>query len=93
MRPHERDAQVRGDLEMNISHFIPSVELRGSRAEKIAKLDTLIVHLEQLRRSLAGDIAAGRGTYEGSGLFVESPAWPSTGMLLGALFLLLLLVA
>ena len=37
-----------------ISHFIPSVELTGSRDDKLRKLDTLIVYLHQLRQRLAG---------------------------------------
>ncbi len=38
--------------ETTISHFIPSVELTGSRNEKLRKLDTLILYLEKLRGSL-----------------------------------------
>jgi hypothetical protein len=41
-----------------ISHFIPSVQLTGSREEKLRKLDTLIHHLLQVRNVLAGDAPA-----------------------------------
>ncbi len=44
------------ETEATISHFIPSVELTGSRTEKLRKLDTLILYLEKLRGSLARDI-------------------------------------
>ena len=61
-------APISAETEARISHFIPPVELKGSRYEKLQKLDTLIVYLEQLRKSLAGDTTP-RGDYKviGSG--------------------------
>jgi hypothetical protein len=51
--------RISGDTEATISHFIPSVELKGSRGEKLQKLDILIRYLEQLRRNLAPDTTEG----------------------------------
>jgi hypothetical protein len=39
----------------HIDHFIPSVELTGSRQEQLATLDTLLAYLRDLRRTIAGD--------------------------------------
>jgi hypothetical protein len=47
----ERPAVV-GDAEIDVTHFIPSVQLKGTRADKLEKLDLVIAHLEELRRSL-----------------------------------------
>lgn len=87
-------ARMAHDVETTISHFIPSVELKGSRSDKLRKLDTLIVYLERLRRSLEGD-AAHAGRDEDRGGYVERPMWPwfTAGTLLGALVVLLLLGA
>jgi hypothetical protein len=41
------------DAEINVTHFMPSVHLKGTRTEKLEKLDLLITHLEGLRRSIA----------------------------------------
>jgi hypothetical protein len=68
------------------------VELKGTRAEKLRKLDTLIVYLEQLRRSIGGGGArAPRGGFEGPSRFAESPAWPwvVAGILLSIIVVLL----
>jgi hypothetical protein len=54
-RRRERGDAMSDEVETTISHFIPSVELKGSRSEKLQRLDILIVYLERLRRSLAGD--------------------------------------
>jgi hypothetical protein len=71
-----------------ISHFIPSVELTGSRDDKLRKLDTLILYLEKLRGSLARDT-----TNEA----VPSPprarpawGWFTAGTVVGAVAVLLL---
>ena len=98
MDTHEEDdvapraADTRG-TEANISHFIPSVELKGSRADKLKTLDTLIAHHERLRRSLAGDTPVTRGGFEGPSRHIGSPAWPwfTAGAFLGALFVLLMI--
>jgi hypothetical protein len=42
----------------DVIHFIPSVTLKGTFAEKLHSLDLLIEHLQQLRRSLAEDYSA-----------------------------------
>jgi hypothetical protein len=83
------------EAEMNISHFIPSLELKGSRAHKLMQLDTLIAYLQRLRVSLAGDADAVRSTYEGPSRYIDAPAWPwlVAGIVLGALFVVLLVVA
>lgn len=82
------------DQELQVSYYIPSVELKGSRAERLARLDTLIRYLEELRRQLAGD-AAPRATYEGPSRYVDRPFWPwfLAGAIAGALFLLLAIAA
>lgn len=51
-------APISSETEARILHFIPPVELKGSRYEKLQKLDTLIVYLQQLRQSLAGSATA-----------------------------------
>lgn len=83
------------ETELRMSHFIPSVELKGTRAQKLRRLDTLIVYLERLRRSLAGDTVIGRAGYEGPSRYIDAPAWPwlAAGIVLGALFVLLLVAA
>jgi hypothetical protein len=44
--------------DAGVSHFIPSVQLTGSRDEKLRKLDTFIHHLLVLRDVLSGATAA-----------------------------------
>jgi len=53
--PQNGDSRMSADTDTNISHFIHAVELKGSRAQKLQTLDTLIAYLEELRRSLAED--------------------------------------
>jgi hypothetical protein len=83
------------DDELMVSPFIPSVELKGSRTQKLRTLDTLIAYLERLRRSLAGDAIAGRTGHEGPSRYIDAPVWPwlAAGIVLGALFVLLLVAA
>ena len=83
------------ETELRVSHFIPSVELKGSRAKKLQKLDTLIAYLERLRRTLAADTVAGRTGYEGPSRYIDTPVWPwlAAGIVLGALFVLLVVLA
>jgi hypothetical protein len=59
-RTHVDAPEITADAETTTSHFIPSVELTGSRRDKVRKLDTLIVYLEQLRRGLRSIQAKGR---------------------------------
>jgi len=81
--------------DSEIWHFIPSVELKGSRTEQLRKLETLIVYLEQLRGTLAGNTTVERGKYESPRAYVVERAWPwfAAGMLASAALVLLLLVA
>jgi hypothetical protein len=85
-------APVSSETEARISHFIPSVELKGSRYQKLQKLDMLIDYLERLRRSLAGDTGPTRGSSAETGWQVESSthAWFTVGTLLAVLVVLLL---
>jgi hypothetical protein len=79
------------ETEATISHFIPSVELTGSRSEKLRKLDTLILYLEKLRGSLARDTTKeSRPSHEGA-----RPAWGwfAAGVVVGAVFVLLFFTA
>ena len=78
--------------EPRISHVIPSVTLNGSRAHKLRQLDTLIVYLESLRRTLAGEAPAlPRGGFEGPSRYASAPVWPwfLAGMAATALVVLL----
>ena len=63
------------DTERTVSHFIPSVELTGSRGEKLRKLDTLILYLAQLRRSLARDATRKPQICGENAAGVERAAW------------------
>jgi hypothetical protein len=88
MTSNRPDGARREETELLISHFIPSVELTGSRADKLRKLDTLIVYLEGLRRRLAGNVAMSRPSRTvGS----RSWSWFTAGALVGALLLYILL--
>lgn len=82
------------DAERKISHFIPSLELTGSVAEKLDTLDTLIGYLQTLRRNLTGDASAVT-PYEGRSRYATTPAWPwfAAGVVIGALFVVMLLLA
>jgi hypothetical protein len=83
------------DVEVSVSLFIPSLKLKGSRAQKLRKHDTLIAYLERLRRTLATDTVAERTGHEGPSRYIDAPVWPwlATGIVLGALFVLLLVAA
>ena len=48
-------ADTADDVSLRISHFIHSVELKGTRAQKLETLETLMAYLEVLHRSLASD--------------------------------------
>jgi hypothetical protein len=84
-----------GDPETHVSHFIPAVELKGSRAEKLQALDTLIAQLEQLRRSLAGTPTKIDSAFERWSPYIDRPTgpWLVAGALLAAVFIILLLAA
>src|SRR5262245_8118690 len=96
MQAQERyDVQRPEDTEIKMSHFIPSGELKGSRSQKLEKLDLLIAHLEGLRKSLAGDTEAAHSPLDGPSRHISAPVWPwfAAGIVLGALLTLWLLLA
>jgi hypothetical protein len=82
------------DTERTVSHFIPSVELTGSRGEKLRKLDTLILYLAQLRRSLARDATRKPQICGENAAGVERAAWVrfTAGIAVGAVSALLLFI-
>jgi hypothetical protein len=82
---------IAADADTTISHFIPSVELTGSRDEKLRKLETLMIYLEQLRRSLAGDTTKEPARAPNRAHPVWG--WFVAGMVVGAVSILLLLRA
>jgi hypothetical protein len=83
------------DVEHQISHVIPSFELAGSRIEKIGQLDAVVDHLLRVRRMLAGEQQPHVPGYEGPSRYIDAPNWPwlTAGVVIGALFALLLIVA
>jgi hypothetical protein len=85
----------RDSRDEHISHFIPSVELKGSIAEKLNTLDRLITYLQRLRHGIAGARPVRGGVYEGPGRHVDAPSWPwfTAGVALGAMFVLMLIGA
>jgi hypothetical protein len=90
-RNHVDAPGIPADAEATISHFIPSVELTGSRSDKLRKLDTLIRHLEQLRRGLAGDTT--KVPARAPNLAHPVWGWFAAGIVAGAISILLLLRA
>ena len=89
------EARPERQADVNVSHFIPAVELKGSRGEKLKTLDALIARLQQLRRGLAGDLGYGKSPSERPGRYINSPEWPwfVAGTTVGALIVLLLVFA
>jgi hypothetical protein len=77
------------------THVIPSVELRGSRREQLRMLDALIDRLERFRRALVEGRPARPEGHEYASPYVSSPSWPwfTAGIVVGASFVLLMLVA
>jgi hypothetical protein len=71
------------NVDAMISHFIPSVQLTGSRDEKLRKLDTLIHHLQQLRTVLSQGafVSPSRGASHGH---ARQPwLWFASGLIAG----------
>jgi len=95
MGTHAEDGErLSAEAEAKISHFIPSVELKGSRVEQIEKLDILIAYLEQLRGSLAGNVTMRRGSRQRPRRYLDSPVRRRfAGGVLVATPLVLMLVA
>ena len=77
------------------SAVLPSLELKGSTEEKLKAIDAEIRRLELLRRSVAGDVSKNILSQELYGPYLNGPVWPwfAAGWLLGALFVLLFVVA
>jgi hypothetical protein len=59
--------------EAKISHVVPSLELKGSREQKLRQLNDAIQHLEELRCRIAGGVQAYTAAVHGS---ADAPAWP-----------------
>lgn len=80
--------------EVGVDQLIPAVKLEGSRAERLKTLDAAIARLERERSRLVGPspkIPPG----ERESRYINAPVWPwfAAGWLLGALFVLLFLLA
>ncbi len=75
--------------------MIPSVELKGTHADKVKTLDVAIARLDELRTALAGQPVPGAPPYELYGRYINAPVWPwfAAGWVLGALFVVLFVVA
>jgi hypothetical protein len=80
------------DAEINVTHFIPSVHLKGTRTEKLEKLDLLITHLEGLRRSIAEQPALPREVSTGPSMqLTRADRWWAAGLLVAASLVLVVL--
>jgi hypothetical protein len=84
---------VERDAEIDVTHFIPSVQLKGTRADKLEKLDLLIAHLEDLRRSLEERQPLPRGWRIGPPpmQLTRSDMWWAAGLVVAAAACLLAL--
>ena len=91
----EDEAARATHADATVSHVIPSVELRGSRGERLETLDALIARLLQLRHRLAARTAYQKDALERSSRHIDSPEWPwfMAGTSVGAIIVLLLLFA
>ncbi len=78
------------EFERHITHVVPAVELRGSRDEKLRRLDRLMGYLEELRCGIAGAGPLEQRGIEGPSPHANSPAWPwfGAGVVLAVLFVL-----
>lgn len=85
--------EVEQDAEIDVTHFIPSVQLKGTRADKLQQLDLLIAHLEDLRRSLEERQSLPRGWRMGppSMRLTRSDMWWAAGLVVAAAACLLAL--
>jgi len=79
----------------DLPDVIPSFELKGSLADRLKTLDTGIAHLQELRRTLAGAPPSPDAPYDLHGRYLNAPVWPwfAAGWVVGALFVVLFLVA
>ena len=80
---------------MEMPEVIPPVELQGSRADRLRTLDAAIARLQALKRAVAGEPATVTPPSELHGPYINAPVWPwfVAGCVLGALFVLLFVVA
>jgi hypothetical protein len=80
---------------MRSEDIIPAVELKGSQADRLKTLDALIGRLQAMRSMLAGEAFPGARPYELHGRYIHAPVWPwfAAGWVLGALFVVLFVVA
>ena len=87
--------ETSNDDATGASVVLPPLELKGSTEEKLKAIDAEIGRLEQLRRSVAGDVSKNILSQELYGPYLNAPVWPwfAAGWVLGALFALLFVVA
>jgi hypothetical protein len=92
MTSEEREESM---IDRRGSPVIPSLELKGTRHEQLRTLDALIDRLERIRRALVDGGPARREEHEYASRYIASPSWPwfTAGVVLGATFVLLMLVA
>ena len=80
---------------MEVPERIPSVELHGSDADRLRTLDAAIARLEALKYVIAGETVPAASRSELHGPYINAPDWPwfAAGCVLGAMFVLLFVVA
>ena len=94
MEGEVKDTRFANDVEASFPTIIPALELAGSPQDKVRTLDTAIAQLQQLRRAVLGEPSL-PPAHELRGRYINAPDWPwfTAGWVLGALFVLLLLLA
>jgi hypothetical protein len=82
------------EIHTGPSMVIPAAELKGSPQERLRTLDAALSQLQHLRSTLIGE-APVPSRYELRGRHIDAPVWPwfTAGWVLGALFVVLLLLA
>ena len=88
--------EIDSDLAVPVeTHVLPSVKLKGSRREQLRALDAFIDRLERFRRALVEGRPARPEGNEYASPYISSPSWPwfTAGVVLGASFVLLMLLA
>jgi hypothetical protein len=94
-RPMEKrsDANRQPGIESQISHVIPSLELKGTREQKLHQLDAAITHLEEVRYRIAGQIHRQTAADQPSADATPAWLWLVTGLLIALVPMLLWLTA
>jgi hypothetical protein len=84
-----------GDASCDAPLVIPAVELSGSQSDRLRALEASIVRLQQLKRSLVGDMGPLEPPSELHGPYLHAPVWPwfVAGWIIGALFVLMFVFA